>query len=395
MKKSIVISCCVALLAGSLQVLKAQTNTAGQEAVGSKTITTAVPFLLVAPDSRAGAMGEAGVAVANDANALHWNASGLAFTNKKLGVAMSYSPWLRSLGIPDINLVYLSGFYKLGDNAGVLGSSLRYFSLGTIDFTDIQGQPVGSDKPNEFALDLAYALRVSDVLSASVTLRYIHSRLASNTNISGDLKPVNSVAGDVGLTYVKDFTINNTSGGLPTTFSSGINISNIGPKVSYTDVTSERDFIPVNLRIGYAFKFQFDEFNSLTFTNDFNKLLVPSVDSTGQGGGRSDKALLEGMFGSFGDADGGFSEELSEINIAVGLEYWYREVFAVRTGFFYEDPEKGNRKFFTVGAGIKYNVFGLDFAYLAPIEQNHPLQNTLRFTLSYDFSTPAQELEEE
>jgi len=395
MKKSIAICCCAVFLALGLQSLKAQSNTAGQDVVGSKTITTAVPFLLVTPDSRAGAMGEAGVAIADDANAIHWNASGLAYVEKKIGVAMSYSPWLRSLGIPDINLVYLSGFYNIGEKGGVIGSSLRYFSLGEIDFTDIQGQPVGSDKPNEFALDVAYARKVSDVLSAAVTLRYIHSRLASNANISGDLKPVNSVAGDVSLLYRKDFTINNTSGGLPTTFSSGINISNIGPKVSYTDVSGDRDFIPVNLRIGYAFKFQFDEFNSLTFTNDFNKLLVPSVDSLGQGGGRSDLPLLEGMFTSFGDADGGFSEELSEINIAVGLEYWYREVFAARAGFFYEDPEKGNRKFFTVGAGIKYNVFGLDFAYLAPIEQNHPLQNTLRFTLSYDFSTPAQELEDE
>ncbi len=394
MKKTIAVCYCLVFLASGFQYLKAQSNTAGQDVVGSKTITTAVPFLLVTPDSRAGAMGDAGVAIANDANAMHWNASGLAYTEKKIGVAMSYSPWLRSLGIPDINLVYLSGFYNIGEKGGVIGSSLRYFSLGEIDFTDIQGQPVGSDKPNEFALDVAYARKVSDVLSAAVTLRYIHSRLASNANISGDLKPVNSVAGDVSLLYRKDFTINNTSGGLPTTFSSGINISNIGPKVSYTDISGDKDFIPVNLRIGYSFKFQFDEFNSLTFTNDFNKLLVPSVDSLGQGGGRSDLPLLEGMFTSFSDADGGFSEELSEINIAVGLEYWYREVFAARAGFFYEDPEKGNRKFFTVGAGIKYNVFGLDFAYLAPIEQNHPLQNTLRFTLSYDFSTPAQELEE-
>jgi len=395
MKNLTVICCCLTLALGFIPHLQAQQNNSAGQEVGAKTITTAVPFLLVAPDSRAGAMGEAGVAIANDANATHWNPSGLAFVDKRVGVAMSYSPWLRNLGIPDINLVYLSGFYNIGEKGGTIGSSLRYFSLGEIDFTDILGTPVGSDKPNEFALDVAYARKVSDVLSAAVSLRYIHSRLASNNNVSGDLKPVNSVAGDVSLLYRKGFTLNNQAGGIPTIFSSGINISNIGPKVSYTDISGERDFIPVNLRVGYAFTFEFDEYNSLTFTNDFNKLLVPSVDSLGQGGGRSDQPLIEGIFSSFGDADDGFSEELSEINIAVGLEYWYREVFAIRGGFFYEDPAKGNRKFFTLGAGIKYNVFGLDFAYLAPIQQNHPLQNTLRFTLSYDFASPEQELQDE
>ena len=392
MKKKLAIWCLLAIFAG-LAPLQAQPNSAGQ--AGSKTITTAVPFLMVAPDSRAGGMGEAGVAIANDANATHWNPAGLAFADKKIGVAMSYSPWLRSLGIPDINLVYFSGFYNIGEQGGVIGGSLRYFSLGQINFTDIQGQPVGSDKPNEFAFDVSYARKISSVLSGAISLRYIHSRLASNSNISGDLKPVNSVAGDLSFKYQKDFTLNNAAGGLPVTFASGINISNIGPKVSYTDNSAEKDFIPVNMRLGYAFTFHFDEYNSLTFTNDFNKLLVPSVDSLGQGGGRSDQALLEGMFGSFGDADEGFSEELREINLAFGLEYWYREVFAIRAGFFNEAEDKGNRQFFTLGGGIKYNVFGLDVAYLAPLEQNHPLQNTLRFTLTYDFAAPTQILEEQ
>ena len=165
-----------------------------------------------------------------------------------------------------------------------------------------------------------------------------------------------------------------------------MNISNIGPKVSYTDNTADQDFIPVNLRIGYAFKVQVDDYNSITFTNDFNKLLVPSE------GGNSDQALLQGIFGSFGDATGGFSEEVSEINVSAGFEYWYRDLFAARVGYFYEDPNKGNRQFITLGAGIKYNVFGLHFAYLAPLELNHPLQNTLRFTLTYDFA-PVEETE--
>lgn len=352
-------------------------NTAGQN--GTKTITTAVPFLLVAPDSRSGGMGEVGVAITDDANAMHWNAAALAFTENKMGFSMSYSPWLRALGIPDINLMYLSGYLNLGEKAGVIGTSLRYFSLGQIDFTDGLGQPIGSDKPNEFAWDVGYALKVTPDLSASISLRYIYSRLASNVGIGDPIKPVNSVAGDIAFLYNKDMSIG--SGALPTTFRAGINISNIGPKVSYTSSTSDKDFIPINMRIGYAFIFHVDDYNSITFANDFNKLLVPSA------GGRSDKPLLDGIFGSFGDAEGGFSEELSEFNISAGFEYWYRELFSARLGVFYEDPQKGNRKFINLGAGIKYNVFGFHLAYLAPLQQNHPLQNTLRFTLTYDFES--------
>lgn len=360
----------------------AQGPATGQNA--PKTITTAVPFLLVAPDSRSAGIGEAGVALADDANAMHWNASGLAFNENRMGFSMSYSPWLRALGIPDINLMYLSGYFNTG-NAGVVGASLRYFSLGQIDFTDGLGQPIGSDKPNEFALDVGYALKVSEQFSAALTLRYFQSRLASNGALPGDAKPVNSAAGDLSFMYKNDFSMNGAAGPIPVRFTSGVNISNIGPKVSYSSTTANRDFIPINLRIGYAFRFFLDEYNSLTFTNDFNKLLVPSE------GGRSDIALLSGVFGSFGDAEDGFTEELSEINIAVGGEYWYRDLFAARVGFFYEDPLKGNRKFITLGAGLKYNVFGLNFAYLAPLQQNHPLQNTLRFTLTYDFESGGNE----
>ncbi|MEL6192093.1 MAG: type IX secretion system outer membrane channel protein PorV [Bacteroidota bacterium] len=379
MRKLAVTITCLVFLCVPGKNLFAQ-NTAGQE--GTRTITTAVPFLLVAPDSRAGGMGEAGVAVTDDANALHWNASAMAFFENQLGFSMSYSPWLRSLGIPDINLMYLSGYYNAGEKAGVIGASLRYFSLGDIEFTDGLGQPIGSDKPNEFAVDVGYARKVTPNLSAAVTLRYIYSRLASNANIGQPINPVNSIAGDLSFLYNTDFSLS----GSPINFKAGLNISNIGPKVSYTDNTADQDFIPVNLRIGYAFKVQVDDYNSITFTNDFNKLLVPSE------GGNSDQALLQGIFGSFGDATGGFSEEVSEINVSAGFEYWYRDLFAARVGYFYEDPNKGNRQFITLGAGIKYNVFGLHFAYLAPLEQNHPLQNTLRFTLTYDFA-PVEETE--
>ncbi|MFK7921784.1 MAG: type IX secretion system outer membrane channel protein PorV [Bacteroidia bacterium] len=380
MRKAIFIASCLSFLLAAPSALKAQGGTTGGE--GSKTITTAVPFLSIGPDSRHGGMGEVGVAIADDANAMHWNPSALAFMDKRMGFAMSYSPWLRALGIPDINLMYLSGYYNTG-NAGVIGASLRYFSLGQIDFTDGLGQPIGSAKPNEFALDVGYALKISEVLSGAVTLRYFHSELSSNGNIAGG-RPVNSVAGDLSFLYKKDFRISGVSD-LPVNFSSGINISNIGPKVSYTAATAERDFIPTNLKLGYAFKFYLDDYNSVTLSHDINKLMVPSE------GGRSDKALLTGIFGSFGDSPDGFGGEFSELNTQVGFEYWYRDLFAARLGFFYEPPAYGNRRFITLGAGIKYNVFGLNFSYLAPLAQNHPLQNTLRFTLTYDFDSAGNE----
>ncbi|MDX2284614.1 MAG: type IX secretion system outer membrane channel protein PorV [Bacteroidia bacterium] len=376
MRKTIAIAACL-ILAGSYgSTLLAQGGSSGQR--GTKTITTAVPFLLVAPDSRYGGMGETGVAIADDPNAMHWNPAGLGFMQNQMGFSMSYSPWLRALGIPDINLMYLSGYYNTG-NSGVIGASLRYFSLGIIQFTDEIGTPIGNGKPNEFALDVGYSLKVTPVLSAAITMRFFNSQLASNANIQDpNARPVTSFAGDVGFLYRKEFRAGANRS--PVEFSSGLTLSNIGPKVSYTASTATRDFIPINMRLGYAFKFFLDEYNTVTFANDFNKLLVPSE------GGRSDKALLAGMFGSFADAPDGFSEELSEINISAGLEYWYRGLFAARGGFFYEPAEKGNRKFITLGAGLKYNVFGLNFSYLAPLVQNHPLQNTLRFSLTYDFA---------
>lgn len=367
-------------------------NLAGQTR-GSRTITTAVPFLSVAPDSRSGGMGEVGVAIADDANAMHWNAAGLAFIDRQMGFAMNYSPWLRALGIPDINLMYLSGYLRTGE-IGAVGASLRYFSLGEIALTDQLGQSIGFENPSEFALDVGYALQISKVLTGAITLRYFNSRLNSAGNLQNELRPVNSVAGDISFMYKKNFVIRGQNN-VPVEFSSGINISNLGPKVSYTQSQSDRDFIPTTLRVGYAFKFFLDEYNSITLTNDFTKLMVPSVqfDSTGitGGGGRSDAALLEGYFGSFSDSPEGFAGEMGEINIAVGAEYWYRELFAVRAGYFHEPELYGNRKFINVGAGIRYNVFGLHFAYLVPFEQNHPLQNTLRFTLTYDFESAGNE----
>jgi hypothetical protein len=363
---------CVSLLiiAGNTTVT-AQTTTAGTDI---QAITTAVPFLMIAPDSRSGALGEAGVAITDNPNATHWNLSGLAFTEKKFGVGLSYTPWLRQL-VPDINLSYLSGFYNLGERAGVIAASIRYFTLGKIEFTDENAVKYGEFNANEFAIDAGYTRKVTDNFSAGVQLRFIYSNLAANARVgSFDTKPGTSIAGDINMLYTKDFT----AGSTPLTFNWGLNISNIGAKISYTN-SNNRDFIPTNLRAGIALKAAMDEYNSITLLTDVNKLMVPSE------GGQSDKTLIDGMFGSFADAPGGFTEELSEFNFSAGLEYWYNNLFAARAGLFLENAEKGNRKFVTLGAGVKYNVFALDFAYLASLQQAHPLQNTLRFSLSFAF----------
>lgn len=349
----------------------AQTTTGGTDI---KAITTAVPFLMIAPDSRHGALGEAGVALADNANAMHWNLSGLAFAEEQMGFSLSYTPWLRNL-VPDINLSYLSGFYNLGERSGVIAGSIRYFSLGTIEFTDENAIKYGQFDANEFAIDGGYTRKITDNLSAGVALRFIYSNLAANARVgSFEARPGISVAGDANLLYTKDFT----SGATPLNFRWGLNLSNIGAKISYTN-SANRDFIPTNLRTGVAFTSALDQYNKVTFTADVNKLLVPTA------GGQSEETLIGGIFGSFNDAPDGFSEEISEFNLSAGFEYWYNDLFAARAGIFLEDAEKGNRKFVTLGAGLKYNVFGLDFAYLASLTQNHPLQNTLRFTLNFAF----------
>ena len=220
-------------------------------------------------------------------------------------------------------------------------------------------------------------------------MRYFYSRLAADVSTAPNLKPVNSIAGDIAFMYKSDFTMRSAGADLPVTFSAGLNISNIGPKVSYNEAAAATDFIPTTMRLGYAFKFQLDEYNSLTFANDFAKLLVPSPNPDNPS--QQETPLLSGIFGSFSDAPGGFGEEISEINASVGLEYWYREVFSARLGYFYEDPQKGNRKFITLGAGLKYNVLGINFSYLAPLEQNHPLANTLRLTVTFDFESTGNE----
>ena len=364
---------CASLLffSGKLESFGQGTTTGGQDI---KAITTAVPFLMIGPDSRSGGIGEAGVAVADNANAAHWNLSALAFSEKKFGIGLSYTPWLRQL-VPDINLSYLSGYYNMGERAGVISSSLRYFSLGNIIFTDENAVEYGKFNANEFVFDAGYTRKVTDNFSAGVGLRFIYSNLAANASVNGfETKPGISFAGDLNMLYTKDFD----AGARPLNFRWGLNISNIGAKISYTN-SSNKDFIPTNLRLGVALKAGLDDYNSLTATADLNKLMVPSE------GGQSKQTLISGMFSSFGDAEGGFSEELQELNLSTGVEYWYNDLFAARAGLFLENASKGNRKFVTLGLGVKYSFFALDFAYLASLSQNHPLQNTLRFSLSFAF----------
>lgn len=359
----------------------------GTQTNGSKpnNIVTAVPFLLITPDARAGSMGDAGVAVQPDGNTMSINPSKLTFLDKPYGFAVSYSPWLKSL-VPDINLAYLSGFYKL-DDARVIGASLRYFSLGEIQFVDVNQQDQGIFNPSEFAFDLTYAQKFGESFSLGTAVRYIYSNLSSGQFIGGQERHAGSaLAVDVSAYYQQPAVL---MGG-DAIVSGGINISNIGTKMSYVEIEGYQNFLPTNLKIGGASTFLIDDYSQLTFALDFNKLLVPTQPVYSENGeiiaGKDpDRSVPAGIFGSFSDAPGGFKEELKEINIAVGIEYWYNQQFAFRTGYFYENPSKGDKRYFTVGAGLKYNVFNMDFAYLMANTQKSPLANTLRFSLLFNF----------
>ncbi|MHA4893992.1 type IX secretion system outer membrane channel protein PorV [Pedobacter sp. PWIIR3] len=347
-------------------------------------IITAVPFLLITPDARSGGMGNAGVAVHPDANAMSINPAKLAFLDKKYGFAASYSPWLKSL-VPDINLGYLSGYYML-DETNTIGGSLRYFSLGEIQFIDVNQQELGIYSPNELALDFTYAKRFGDSFSIGTSLRYIYSNLSSGQTVQGQQTGAGSaVAVDVSAYY----KTNSVLFGKDAILSAGGNISNIGTKIGYTD-GAVKSFLPTNFKLGGASTFIVDDYSTFTFALDFNKLLVPTqprYDSNGNilAGKDPNRSVPAGIFGSFSDAPGGFGEELKEINIATGIEYWYNQQFAFRTGYFYENPKKGDQRYFTVGAGLKYNVFNIDFSYLIANAQKSPLANTLRFTLLFNF----------
>lgn len=390
----------VALIALTTGVQSQNYNNLSGQSDGINVITTAVPFLMIGPDARAGGMGDGGVASSGDVFSQHWNPAKYAWYEKKQGFGIAYTPWLRNL-VPDINLAYITYANRLNKLSSI-AFSLRYFSLGEIQFTDETGTSLGYFKPNEFAFDASYSRRLSDNFSLAVAGRFIYSNLTQGQTVQGvETTAGISIAADLGIYWQKEVNWFKT---IDAEFAWGVLISNIGNKMSYTKSNIQRDFIPTNFRVGPRLTLFIDDYNKIAFQFDVNKLLVPTPpiyarDSTGnpipipgsdkyeiEAGMDPDVPVIRGMIQSWYDAPGGFSEELREFNFAVGTEYWYNNIFSVRAGYFWEHATKGNRKYVTLGVGLRYNVFGLDFSYLIPTTGiENPLQNTLRFALLFNF----------
>jgi hypothetical protein len=395
MNRKVVFGICLAIMYLS-SVPRVMGQFVGQDTT-NRVITTAVGFISISPDARAAAMGDAGAAISPDANSIHWNAGKLAFVENNIGFSLNYTPWLGKI-VDDMSLSYLSGYYKLSDDQAV-GMELRYFDLGDIDlYGNGPDQYLRSVRPREWAIGGTYSRKLSEKLGIGVSLRYIQSNINQNiASLGDDVKPGKSVAGDIAVYYITDLQM----GASTSKIAFAGSISNIGGKISYVN-DETKDFLPTNLRLGTAWTANFDAYNTITLSLDFNKLMVPSppiyaTDADGQiiydqngdpviaAGKDPDRGVISGMFGSFADAPDGFSEEMQEIMISFGAEYWYNELFAARAGYFYENANKGNRKYFTIGVGFRYQVFGIDFAYLIPTQQEHPLAETLRFSLLFNF----------
>lgn len=366
-------------------------STGGGQIVNA--VTTAVPFLRIAPDAKAGGMAEIGLATAPDANSMFHNPAKLAFVkyydarkqeeydSKIFGVAMSYTPWLRAL-VNDIYLANLSAYYKL-DKKQTIGFSLRYFSLGNITFTNDQGANTGQFRPNEFSMALAYSRVLAKGFSAGLALRFIYSNLATGQSVNGSsISPGVAAAADLAFYYDLPIDLK----GRKTNLSFGLNLSNLGSKISYTD-NALRDFIPMNMGFGTQYSINIDKHNQFNIAVDLNKLLVPTPDPNDSTQEWKQQSVPSAIFTSFADAPGGAAEEFREFTVAVGAEYWYNQLFALRMGYFWEAADKGNRKYLTAGLGLRYSVFGLDFSYLIPTSsQRNPLDNTLRFSLVFNFN---------
>jgi hypothetical protein len=372
------------------------------------TITTAVPFLQITPDSRSGAMGDAGTALSPTSSSFFWNTSMLSFAEDNSEISLSYSPWLQNLAT-DINLSHLSGFIRLNDR-NVVGGSLRYFSLGEIVFTDNNGQETMTFTPSEFEVLGGYAFKLNEKFSLGLNGKFIFSNLTGGINVAGaSTRAGLAGAADVSFSYLnEDVRYFGTKG----SFAFGATVNNIGNKVTYT-LENDRDFLPTNLKLGTAMTFDLDTYNSITWAFDVSKLLVPTPPryspNTGEiiAGLDPNIGVVPGILQSFYDAPGTLStdengevivdefgqaqiedgsrlgEELREIMIGTGLEYWYNDLFAARMGYFYENITKGARQHLTFGIGLKYKMFGIDFSYLTSVRQNNPLQNTIRFTMRF------------
>jgi hypothetical protein len=371
---------------GILIIMLMMYNASAQDKLN--TITTSVPFLLIGTDARAGAMGDLGAATTPDVNSMHWNPAKFAFVKNDLGVSISFVPWLRAL-VNDINLSYLTGYKKIGDNQAI-GFELGYFSLGQITFTDNNGGLIGNYTPNEYVVGSAYSRKLADNFSLSIGGKYILSDLTGGQSAGGyETVSGQSIAADLSAFYSEPIRLAQKDIDLAI----GLNISNIGNKIRYTE-TATNDFIPINMRLGTALGMDIDDYNKISFAIDINKLLVPTpaeYDEEGEitSGKDSDVSVVSGIFQSFGDAPGGLKEELREIMYSLGAEYWYADQFALRAGYFNEHDTKGGRKYFTFGMGMKYTVYIIDFSYLVNATTDagatNPLANTMRFSLTWDF----------
>lgn len=352
-------------------------------------VNTSVTSQMIAPDARAAGMGDVGVATDPDVNSQYWNPAKYPFCISRAGVSLNYTPWLRQL-VSDMDLAYLSGYYRIGDYSAV-SASLRYFSLGEV-MTDYNGETGESSgmtiNPYEMSFDVAYSLMLSEKFSLAAAVRWIYSDLTYN--YTDDTSPGSAFAADLACYYNNYINI----GARECQLGIGLNISNIGSKISFGG-SEDSEFIPTNMRLGFALMVPIDEFNRFTIAADANKLLVPTYPKLEDGESSEaydqrvqkeyyDVSSISGIFKSFGDAPGGFKEELQEINWSVGAEYVYNDKFTLRAGYHHESENKGNRKYFTVGAGFRMSAFSLDCGYVIATAKSNPLDQTLRFTLGFD-----------
>lgn len=360
-------------------------NSLTSQAQVTRTLSPSVPFLTISPDSRAAAMGDAGVASSPDANSIYWNTAKLAFIDKNLGTTVSYTPWLRDL-VDDMGLLN-AGLFKKIDKNSAFGVSMTYFNQGEIQFTTATGQPNGTFQSRDMNITAGYSRKIGRDFSTGINIKYIHSNLIGAQVVNGIAsKPANNVAGDLSFFYTNEKpSAKNKDRG--TRYSAGAVISNIGGKINYGRGAF---YIPTNLKVGGAINFKIDAHNQFNFLLDANKLLIPTPplrDNNGaivKGRDPETTGVIAGIFGSFSDAPDGFQEELREVTLSTGIEYWYNNFFALRGGYFMESNAKGGNKYVTTGLGFKISNYNLDLAYLVPTSQGSPLSNTWRITLIFD-----------
>ena len=383
----------LALAACLTAAAAAQTNELGQSTNSNNKknyISTGMPIIMIAPDATSSGMGDAGVASTPDAYSAHWNNAKFAFIEGTMGASITYTPWLRNLKVGDMNLFYLGGYYRINSRS-TAAASLTYFTLGDIDMTNAENQKLTTLHPNEFTIDATYALKITDALSLGATGRFLRSDLTNGQDVTQEdgthstTHSANSLAADVGLYYQGSIDKEQD-------FALGLFVSNLGAKLSYSEDDTDKEFLPANLRFGGRYTNRIDEYNKISVLADFNKLLVPTPPISGPTANAADMTeynrigAMQGVFQSFSDAPGGFSEELQEVQVSAGAEYWYAETFAVRAGYFFEHANKGGRQYATVGFGLRYNYFAFDFSYLIPTTtlSTNPLANTIRISLSAD-----------